>query len=334
MKKFLIILVMLLISQNIYSESIESYVIIAGGGRSATDARKAKERYMHQSDITRQIKTDIKIIESKNIKGLDPGYYFAVMGFCRDKYKAGLLTNFANKYLKGVYFKKIIFNTKENSPEFIPDKAPFSGSVYKLQTKAFGKFYNDIFNKQIIKADSSKTVIVKQDQVVFTETKGLVEIKYYIGWIRETRQVVYLNQFQFTRLFSDSEEWDPSCKSDERTVEYGPGFNASESSEVCDYRNGIRSYSNNGYEWSSLTVHFPADKYSFEEIFNYYAGSGQFSELFRNDIVLNKENKSKVGNECCFIFIPGKQIGSYCNHKQKSLEKRGEEIIFTNCGGT
>jgi hypothetical protein len=328
MKKYVLITIFLLISFKslaILAINYETYIIIVGGGKTPEDAQLAKKNYLKQTELTEQIDANFQILLSDTIQGLNPGFHIAIMGFCNNVHKAKLLTNFANRYLKGVYYKKVTLKTKEKSPVFKPIKAPFSGKTYYLHLSAFKTLYNDLlyWNKA---SSSYETIILVNNTIVYSEKQGLVDVNYYLGWIEKNKEVVFINQFQFTRLFF-GEEWIPECKVDETEVEYSPEFTASERKEECSYPNGVRSFSDQGYEWDVSSISFPLDKFSFEEVFNYYAGQGYFHFIF-------KDSKLPVSDGYCnYFYEVGKKVGMACDHEEDYIQVHDDEIVYYVGGG-
>lgn len=331
MKKLVVLLMVLLVNFSLFAKDFETYIIIIGGGNTPQAAQLAKENYLKHEDLTSQIKANIQTVLSNNIKGLNPGFHIAIMGYCADEYKARLLTNFANKYIKGVYFKKVTLEKEESSPEFFPGKQPFKGHDFKMLKGAFKYFYNDNNCRNPVRI-SDEDVIVKTDKVIYKEKVGLITVNYYIGWGQKTKQVVYLNQFQFSKLFNGSLEWIVECKTEEKMVQYGPEFEAMESKTECEYPNGVSSYSSSGYEWDDDTFKFPVDKFTFDEVLNYYAGMGFMEFLFKDNLEAKGNNEYIDKNDCEITYIPGKEASLNCHHEWNGVSK-GEDNIEYSVGG-
>lgn len=332
MKKMIGLFLFLLMSFSLLSNDFETHIIIIGGGKTPEDAQVAKDNYLKQKELNNQIIADVKTIYSNDVKGLNPGFYIAIMGYCADEFKARLLTNFANKYIKGVYFKKVHIKKEEKSPEFYPKTKPFIGNNYQVITGEFYCFYNDKNCETILKI-SEGVVLVKDDKVIFSEKEGLVEVNYYIGWVQKSKQVVYLNQFQFSRLFGDSEDWLAECEVDEKMVQYGPEFEAPERKEKCEYLNGVTSFNDRGYEWDTSTFSFPADKFTFNEVLNYYAGKGNMGFLFNNELEPQGNNKYINKDGCEITYIPGKDASLDCHHEWSGVTKDKDVIEYSGGGG-
>lgn len=325
MKKSTFLILFLFLSLSLFAENYETYIIIIGGGKAPKDAQLAKENYLKQPELTKQVDANLQIVFSDTILGLNPGFHIAIMGFCNNMDKAKLLTNFANKYLKGVYYKKVTLKTKEKSPAFKSNQAPFSGKYYYLHLKAFKTLYNDLLYSDKASINEETAVLVNNN-IVYSEKMGMVNVNYYLGWVEKTKEVVFINQFQFSRLFW-GEGWEFDCKEDEKEVEYGPEFKAIERNEECTYPNGVTSYSSSGYEWDTFSIHFPASKFTFEEVFNYYAGSGCFYFIFEDSKLPESDDY------CNYSYQMGKKVGMSCNNEEDYIEIIGDEIVCSGGGG-
>jgi len=328
MKKIALISVIIFALFRTMGNNFETHIIIIGGGKTPQEAATAKEKYRNTVELTKQIDTEVKIILSDTIKGLNKGFYIAIMGFCTDEYKAKVLTLFAGKYIKGVYYKKVVVEKLIKSPTFTPEISPFEGSEYNFNIKHFKYIYNDINNTNLIYNKSkATTVIVSNAKPAYSQKEGLIDVKYYLAWLPDTKQVVYINMFQFTKLYS--KDWESECNVDEKLENYG-GFEAIHKIEECEYNNGVKEYSDNGYEWSSTRITFPLSAFSFDEVFNYFVGLGYFSFVFEGKATENNKNEE---NECTQIFTPDKELKINCPHSDAGIEIEGNTIIFYSSAG-
>lgn len=213
MKKFFLIIILSFLVNSLISAPSDTYIMIIGGGKIYQDAVNAKIEYQTHKELNEQIITDVEIILSDTIIGLNPGFYIAIIGFCEYEYKARLITNFANKYQKGVYMKKVYLNEYHKTPVFKPQEVPFKGIEFNLLLKKFKYVQHDMskISEKYVHSSPDKA-IVKDDIIAFSRQIGLLDVKYYIAWIPEIKEVVFINQFQFSNFFNDTEEWKFECE--------------------------------------------------------------------------------------------------------------------------
>lgn len=274
------------------SYNFDSYLIIIGGGKTYTDAEVAKSRYVQHKELNQLIDTNVKIIKSDIVKGLNPGFYIAVLGSHTDRNYAELITNTANRYLNGIYMRKI--EVKESSHYMIPvllsNELPFEAQRFYCLAGINDYFLSDKTDdgnrlRKVIRSTAYyDEVYVDTSTVSFVKKLGVLDVKYYLAWLPEKRLILYVSQFQFSNIpkdlqvdFDGNIEW--NCKGAGKRLVMSGEFKPYEFNETCVYSNGIETTKLRGYEYDNYQVKYPTDTYSFEDVMNYHLGKGHFRNL-------------------------------------------------------
>ena len=318
MQKFIVLILLVLSSSLVFSQQNEKYIIIIGGGMKYSDADKAKNNYLKIIELKNQIFSTIEIVKSDTIKGLIPDFYFAVLGYVTDEYRASLICVLANKHMNlvnihdvGVYKKKVFLKNKYSAIRLKIDFVPFIAQKFDIQKSQFSALIDidgQLYDKNI---EDFKTVYVKTDKVIFEKQKGLITLKYYIAWVEQTNEIIYLNQFQFTRLFVSTNEWEKDCEDYVDSVEYPESdFSYTVYYIDCNYNNGVKYSRDTGYEWDDEKYSFPISKFSFDEVFAFYIDKFVSYGVDIFNISLSEINEDGIYENGYYnlTYIPGKEI--------------------------
>lgn len=344
MSKILFTLCISFITYATFSQEkpFESSLIIIGGGTSPKDAEVAKNKYEQQTELNKLIETNIEIVLSDTIKGLNPGFYIAVIGAHTDKNFAQMAANIANRYLSGVYIRQI---EEKRSSDFIipvlrPQDLPFEANRFYCLPGLNEFFLADKtddgsrLTKIIRHSGYYSDVYVDISKISFTRQIGSMEVRYYMGWLPEEKTVLYISQFQFSKIPEDLKvdlegkiEW--TCKGAGRRLSMGD-FNPYEFNETCVYSNAIETSKIRGYEYDNYQVKYPMSQYSFEEVVNYHLGKGHFNQL--KEVNYQFGEYSYDGYEIRF-FSDTISIEGDDGHSWESLMMKDGFIIYEEGGG-
>jgi hypothetical protein len=242
----------------IANDLTNAYIIIIGGGRTFDDAMKAKTDFENNRALRDQLISKVDLILSDTINGLNPNFYIATMGYCEEEDLSDIVLQIANKYMKGVYKRKVLLNKNIALNNLITvhvKSAPFEG------------FSNKYHGEEII---------VKYEPSLIKRI-GSFDIRYFLTWNKESGYIQLLSELDFTRIrINESDTID--CFRSEYNSDYPDSY-----TNGCFYPDDIESvYTRDGYG-SKESLFFPLSKFSYSEVLCYYLSNGYFKELLIND---------------------------------------------------
>jgi hypothetical protein len=256
--RFLLFAFLFCFDSIIANDLTDAYIIIIGGGKTYEDAINAKDNFENNTVLREQLISRTNLILSDSVDGLNPNYYIASIGYCEEEDLSDIVLQIANKYMKGVYKRKVKLDKNIVLNNLITVKvnaAPFQGKSNKYQGEA---------------------IIVKYEPSLIKRI-GSFDINYFLIWNKESGYIQQLSELEFTNI-SINELDTMSC--------FRSQYNSNEPDSYlirCFYPNDIESvYTQDGYG-SKESMLFPLTKFSYNEVLCYYLGKGYFKELLEND---------------------------------------------------
>jgi hypothetical protein len=306
----LIFLAFLFCFENIIANNlVDAYIIIIGGGKTYEEAINTKDDFENYIVLREQIISRIDLILSDTVEGLNPNYYIAAIGYCEEEDLSDIVLQIANKYVKGVYKRKVKLDKSiilNNIIKVKVNSAPFQGETSKSQ---------------------GEVIIVKYEPSSIKRI-GSFDFNYFLTWNKESGYVQQLSELDFTNIRIN--ELDTiSCFRSGYNSDYPDSY-----IKRCYYPDEIESlFTQDGYGSKEL-MFFPLRKFSYNQVLCYYLSNGYFKELLENDYfndstgMFDYSNEDPFRDEYIIYDTSIRRLGSGFPRPIEELKIEGDYIIY------
>jgi len=312
------------------------HLAILGGGTTREAADSVRAAYLADTVLFRQIPSTPSIVLSDSVRGLNPGFFIAVLGQCPDPIKIDILVKMVNAQHPGAYRKAIPLRSgfaMPPCPLVQPATSPFDmrqarhlslSRILPWQDTASSSVWKERFTTW------DSVLIVRAPKPSFFRHEGIFTVRYDLAWIRKlperATEPPVLAYVPEPAIFQSPVEpkGTPRCKETVRPYKLGP-FDARNSVKRCTYPDGSTTFEESDWELSRIEIRTKRGKAMFRDFLLNWAQRTEFSLLAKHAI---RSGTSTV--EDYEIELGEKHVQLCTDHGTScwELSEDGDEFVY------